>query len=195
MKPVFGGFKTWLKFIKFGHCLVNLLRNMRRISQDKSWELFPGNSQEWVLKNLTLEFPKNFSKYFLVTLQNWWHKILWNWSQEILRQCLQQILQPWLNPCEYPVWIQQFSLWESFSRNSRKFFQIMFTFSSDFPASDPVPRVSWNQFPGIYRLLEMKDSWELLRIFRKIVTRDSELKSVNWLSSSNIFFTMIWWLW
>ena len=50
--------------------LVNLLRNLLRIFQDipeellrKSWEQFPGNSQELVLKNLLLEIPKNFHKF------------------------------------------------------------------------------------------------------------------------------------
>ena len=50
--------------------LVHLLRNMLRIFQDipkellrKSWEQFPGNSQELVLKNFSLEIPKNFHKF------------------------------------------------------------------------------------------------------------------------------------
>ena len=51
--------------------LVHLLRNMLRIFQDipkellrKSWEQFPGNSQEWVLKNFSREILKNFYKFY-----------------------------------------------------------------------------------------------------------------------------------
>ena len=50
--------------------LVNLLRNMLKIFQDipeellrKSWEGFPGNSQVLVLKNFSLEIPKNFHEF------------------------------------------------------------------------------------------------------------------------------------
>ena len=50
--------------------LVYLLRNMLRISQHipeellrKSQEQFPGNSQELVLKNFSLEIPQNFHKF------------------------------------------------------------------------------------------------------------------------------------
>ena len=58
-------------FTTIGHksWLVNLLRKMLKI-QDipkellrKSWEQFPGNSQELVLKNFSLEIPKNFNEF------------------------------------------------------------------------------------------------------------------------------------
>ena len=52
------GSKSWF---------VNLLRNMLSICQDIPkelfWEQFPGNSQELVLKNFSLEIPKNFHNF------------------------------------------------------------------------------------------------------------------------------------
>ena len=59
-------------FTTIGHksWLVNLLRKMLKIFQDipkellrKSWEQFPGNSQELVMKNFSLEIPKHFHEF------------------------------------------------------------------------------------------------------------------------------------
>ena len=145
-------------FTTIGHksWLVNLLRKMLKIFQDipkellrKSWEQFPGNSQELVMKNFSLEISKHFHEFcrhflrFFCRIGN--KKFPGIGGKKFLGQSYEKILgmgcKKFLGPGSS----------EQVTRNSS---EQMSTFSPDFPVKD-----SW-EFPWIPR----KDSWEFPRI-------------------------------
>ena len=137
--------KTCVLFV--GSWLVNLLRNMLRIFQDipaellrKSWKYFSGNSQEWVLKNFSLKIPKKIPQ-----------KLSTFSAVLVTRNSLELVTRNFLDSHENFLGMscKKFLRPGSSEWVTRNPLEYLSTFSPDFP---------------------VKDSWEFLQIFCKIIT-------------------------